>query len=191
MLNRNSERIFTLDRANCCMISVDMQDKILSATIDHEVITKKALGILDIANMLSIPTVSITHCVDKMGPVTESLSSVLSSGSSYTKETFSIFRTPEIERGIDELKRDQLILFGVETHICVVQSVLDARELGYNVFVVEDACSSIRLDDKKSSLDRMRMAGVSVLSAQAVAFELIEKAATDEFKKVFPIAKTL
>lgn len=191
MRNINSSRFYTLDKANCIIISVDMQDKILSATQNCEQTLEKACGIVTIANILKIPVISISHCVDKMGLVNERLLNLVDNTMQYTKETFSIFRDPEIEMAISETHKDQLVLFGVETHICLVQSALDARELGYNVFVIEDASSSMREEDKKLSLDRLRFCGVTVLSAQSVAFELAEKAGTEEFKQIFKIAKAL
>ena len=87
--------------------------------------------------------------------------------------------------------RDQVIIVGVEAHICVAQSALDASELGYSVFVVSDATSSIKPDDAKSAFERMRMAGVTILPTQSVMFELLEKAGTNEFKKALPSIKSV
>lgn len=68
---------------------------------------------------------------------------------------------------------------------------LTPSELGYCVFVVSDATSSIKPDDAKSAFERMRMAGVTILPTQSVMFELLEKAATNEFKKALPFIKSV
>ncbi len=191
MTYRETLRAFTLDRTNCVILITDMQDKVLGATYDHEKVLNNTLNLLKIASIFDVPVINVEHCSDKMGHTNKALLEEIGKWPTYTKDTFSVIRSPHIEKALDEMGRDQVIIVGVEAHICVAQSALDASELGYSVFVVSDATSSIKPDDAKSAFERMRMAGVTILPTQSVMFELLEKAATNEFKKALPFIKSV
>ena len=191
MTYRKSLRAFTLDRTNCVIMIVDMQDKVLSATHNHDIITNNTINLLKVANIFNIPIINVEHCTDKMGHTNENILKEINNCPTYTKNTFSIIRSPQIEKALDEMGKDQVILVGVETHICVTQTALDASELGYSVFVVSDATSSIKEDDKNNALERMRFSGITILPTQSVMFELLEEAGTSEFKKALPFVKNV
>ena len=81
-------------------------------------------------------------------------------------------------------ERRQFVICGCETHVCVLQTVLDLRERGNEVFVVEGAVSSRRASDKALALERMRQAGAVIVSREMVAFEWMERAGTEMFKSI-------
>jgi len=81
------------------------------------------------------------------------------------------------------------VVIGIETHVCVMQTVLDLKEAGYSVVVASDAVCSRRLHDRHTALDALACSGVLVYSTEAIAFMLMEKAGTELFKQLSPLFK--
>jgi len=92
-------------------------------------------------------------------------------------------------RKLGELRRKTVIACGIETHICVLQTVLDLLTHGYNVLLARDATSSHAPIDRETAIERMRGAGAMIGTTEAVIYELTEKAGTDQFRKILEIVK--
>ncbi len=104
------------------------------------------------------------------------------------KTKFSIF-DDEIEQHIRSKKKDTIVLYGIEAHICIMQSVLDALSKGYRPIIVEDAVSSISLHDKEIAIRRMIQVGGIVVSTQMLLFELLKDAIHPDFKTISKLIK--
>jgi nicotinamidase-related amidase len=102
---------------------------------------------------------------------------------------FSCFGSPEFERRLKGTGADCLVIFGIEAHVCVLQTALDALKRGYSVRVAADAVSSRTAENKALAIERMRQSGILVESAEMVLFQLLQKAGTDEFRKVSALIK--
>uniref|UniRef100_A0A6M2DIM0 Isochorismatase domain-containing protein 1 n=1 Tax=Xenopsylla cheopis TaxID=163159 RepID=A0A6M2DIM0_XENCH len=108
-----------------------------------------------------------------------------------SKTTFSML-TPELKNKIDELggsKIDSIVIFGLETHICVEQSVMDFTEQGYQVHVVADATISRSQEDRMLALERMRNMGAIITTSENVIFKLVKDASKPEFKSILGLVK--
>lgn len=107
----------------------------------------------------------------------------------FEKTSFSLFADSQIAACIDEQKCKNLFIFGVETHICVLQSVLHALELGYNVYLIEDALSSRTAKNHQNALEFMRFKGANVLNVESVLFAFIKDAKNLHFKTISALIK--
>ena len=87
-------------------------------------------------------------------------------------------------RRIDALDREQVVIVGIEAHVCVLQTALELRAAGKEVYLVADAVSSRALGDVQMALERMRAAGVQVVSREMVVFEWLRQAGTDIFRAI-------
>ena len=105
------------------------------------------------------------------------------------KSCFSVFLSPEFRSALSSRKRDVLIFVGVEMHVCLLQSVLDARNAGYEVIVVADAVGSRKNTDRDLALEVARSAGANVLSSESVLFMLLRDAKNPHFKAVSGLIK--
>lgn len=105
------------------------------------------------------------------------------------KRTFSCWGDEEIRRKIQDSGRSQMILFGIETHICVQQTALDLLRAGYEVILVEDCVSSRKLSDKETALKRMIQEGAIVTSYESLLFELMETSLHPRFKEISGLIK--
>ncbi|MBI3743795.1 MAG: isochorismatase family protein [Chloroflexi bacterium] len=105
------------------------------------------------------------------------------------KMAFSCCSDEGFVEKIDALKRDTLVLAGMETHVCVQQTALEALSLGYKVHVVADAVTSRRREDWGAAIDKLRHAGAIITTTEMVAYEWIGRAGTPEFKGAMPYLK--
>ncbi len=103
---------------------------------------------------------------------------------SFTKTAFSCCDGKDFTDALDTIDRRQVVLVGMEAHICVLQTAFDLRAKGLEVFVVEDAICSRRLENYQNALDRLRQAAVQVVSAESVVFEWLRTASHPQFKAI-------
>ena len=97
--------------------------------------------------------------------------------------------TDDIKNKIDVYNKRQVILFGIETHICVLQTAFDLLNLGYEVFVVKDACGSRSDENKNVALARLAQAGAQILTTEMVLFELLKSSKNEHFKEIQSLIK--
>ena len=139
---------------------------------------------------MSIPLVVTVQNAPKLGPTLPSLIKLLPDGQKeYNKLVFSCLKVPEVNNDLQTIKRKTVILFGIEAHICVYQTSIDALAKDYNVVVVTDAVSSRTLENKTTGLNQMQKAGVNLLSTEMVIYELLGEAGTTNFRAMLPYLK--
>ena len=186
--------MLTLHPEASTVVSVDCQQKILSIVADSETLAPRAASFVRIARLLGVPVVRVEQNPSRLGPTVPELAEAMGDAEPVAKMTFSLFRTREAERVVKAAatgRGKQLVLFGVEAHVCVLQSALDALALGYDVFVPADLCSSVRTADWDFAMRRMGQAGIVVTTAQSAAFELVGSAGNPHFREAQPLLKQL
>jgi nicotinamidase-related amidase len=102
------------------------------------------------------------------------------------KMTFSCMGEPEIRERLAGFERAQVVVCGTETHVCVLQSALGLRAAGYEVFVVADGCGTRERADHERALQRLERAGCTIVTAEMVLFEWLERAGTAAFRDILP-----
>lgn len=110
----------------------------------------------------------------------------------FEKMTFSCARDNGFSSYLSEKHKEgytQILLTGIESHICVYQTAMDLLHLGYKVFIASDAVGSRKESNYRDILDYFRLKGVEVLPTETIVFQLLEKAGTEEFKKMLPFLK--
>ena len=105
------------------------------------------------------------------------------------KHAFSVVGEPDFNRELKRYEATDIIVCGIETHVCLQQSVLDFLEQGYNVFVAADGCSSRTEVDYERSLSRMEAAGAVITTVESILFELLEDAKNPKFKEISKLVK--
>lgn len=124
----------------------------------------------------------------KLGPTVPEVKGQIADSTPILKTTFDALLCDEFAACLHRLNRKTLILAGVEAHVCIAQTAIHALP-DYSVHVVSDAVSSRTRDNWKVGLERMRQHGAVITSTEMVIFELLQRAGTDEFKKVMPLVK--
>ncbi|MBE7563824.1 isochorismatase family protein [Acidithiobacillus sp. HP-6] len=169
------------------ILTIDMQDRLLGAipeTKRNKVIQNSA-HLLAAATTLEIPCLATAQYPQGLGPIRPDLRSFCSQ--SFDKTVFSCWRHAPLRNLLETgQSRRQIILTGVETHICVLQTALDLHSAGWQPVVVADACASRDDANGQSALLRLRQAGITVAVAESVFYEWLGDAAHPQFRSLAP-----
>lgn len=183
------ERFF-LDRSSAQLVVVDVQEKLCRA-MDAQVLEKLTSNIsilLDTAAELGLPVVATEQYVKGLGETVPALKDKLPT-KSLEKMTFSCCGGEGFLETLAANERRQVILVGMETHVCVLQTALELLSNGYIVHLVCDAVMSRRKDNWKIALKTMTAAGAVLTSTESVLFQLLRVAGTEEFKKLSKLVR--
>lgn len=175
------------------LLIVDVQAKLMPVIHDADAVLKSVTVLLQSATHLGIP-VTVTEQYPKgLGPTVTPVSETLPSDAVVLpKTTFSAAGDPTIAERIATLRgegRDQIVICGAEAHICVLQTALGFKTTGLEVFVVADAVSSRSLHSVNAACARLLHVGCHWVTTEMVAFEWMERAATDDFRALSPLFK--
>ncbi len=177
-LPRGSE---LLDRRRCTLVVIDVQDKLLPAVCDGPRLVEDLVTLVRGANELAVPALVTEQYPHGLGPTVAPLRSLLPAP--IEKLRMSASRSLGWPPA-SETDRWQVVLCGLETHVCVLQTAFDLVSLGYQVFVPVDAVSCRVAIDGEIALRRMTAAGIALTTIEGVLFEWLESAEAPEFKAI-------
>ncbi len=170
-----------LDRERSALVVVDVQEGFRKAVPDFERVAKATATLVRGAEAMGVPVFITEQYPKGLGTTAPEVAETLPEGVEPLEK--NVFSAAEAE-GFDLAGRDQAVVCGIETHVCVNQTVLDLLAGGTEVHVVEDAVASRFPDSKRIGLHKMEAAGAVVSSVETALFELLGRAGTDEFKTV-------
>lgn len=179
---------FRLRRDQSALLVVDVQEKLVPAMFEAERVTRGVSLLCRVARQLDIPVVVTEQNPQKLGVTVEAVHRVLDVFTPHEKMRFSAC-TEDVMHDLDLSNKGSVVLCGLETHICVLQTALDLVENGFTVFVAQDAVSSRYESDKRAGLERMRGAGVVSSSVEMAIYELLGEAGTGDFRALLPYVK--
>jgi len=179
-----------LDRARCFLLIVDMQERLVPAVLERETVVGNALRLVAAAQRLAVPVLMTEHCPAKIGPLVSELRGVVDADAILTKVHFAAAREPDCAARFAALGRPLAVLAGTEAHVCVLQSALSLLDAGYRPVVVSDAVSSRKAHDRDIALQRLRDAGVGLVTTEMVIFEWLERGDVPEFRELLPLIKS-
>ena len=178
-----------ISREEAALLVVDFQDSLLEKIKGAGTILDQSVRLIRIARELGLPSVLTEQYPKGLGKTTARIKDELPDVAALEKVSFGCFGAAGFEERLKGLGRGQLVVIGIEAHVCVLQTVLPALERGYQVFVVRDAIGSRAREDCKAGLSRMQFQGAQVVTAEMAIFELLGAAGTPEFKRVLPLLK--
>lgn len=175
----------TIKNEEALLLIIDVQDKLV-AMLNDENVKNDAIKLAKTASILNIPTVITEQYPKGLGSTIEEIKEVHPNAEYVEKTTFSAFKEDDVKK---LLSQKQVILFGIETHICVLQTAIDLLNEGYEVFLVQNACGSRNDDNKQAALRRLIHAGVQIVTTEMVIFELLESSKHPNFKEIQALIK--
>ena len=178
-----------LDRNDTALLVIDVQQRIDGVMADQSHRPRLAV-LVDACTALGVPVVATEQYPKGLGATVDDLAARLPDAA-IVKETFSCAREPEAQQAIQATGRRQVIVTGIEAHVCVLQTVIDLLDDGFEVHVPHDAVNSRRPSDKHWALHRMSSAGAVITATESALFELLERCGTDEFRAVSKLVKQL
>lgn len=171
-----------LDASQVAFMLIDVQTKLMPLTQEHQAVTDKCAWLLELANALQLPVVVSEQYPKGLGPTSEQLQPYIQGKPTFAKMCFSAGKDAGIMHYLKQQRFQQIILFGIEAHVCVLQSALDLKKAGFDVFVVADAITARHAISIDIALTRMRHAGIHIITSEMVFFELLQSAEHPEFK---------
>lgn len=166
------------------VLLIDMQQKLLPAIAEHKAVEQAAAWVLQVALQLDVPVWATEQYPQGIGPTVPALAELISVEQTLQKMHFSALKEPHIASSLACSGKKQVVVIGTEAHVCVLQSVLDLLELGYQVFVVIEAVGARTEQNKQLALSRMQQAGAQIISKEMLAFEWLERCGTDTFRQI-------
>lgn len=177
-----------LKRENTTLLVVDIQERLMPVINNAEQIFANANRLIKGAEMLNVPIVVTEQYPKGLGNTCAEIE-LPELPAVFEKTCFSCMLSEPVLGQLEQLERKSLIICGVEAHICVLKTALDALKLGFEVHIVADAVSSRTLENKQIALDRLRQAGAFIVSTEMVLFQLIDEAGTEQFKSISKLIK--
>lgn len=170
-----------LDDAKTQLLIIDVQEKLLNAVFNKDIVGKKSRILVKVAEILGLPITVTEQYPQGLG---ESVEGIKENAKTFVKTAFSALEDAELLKILKETNRNQILVFGIETHICVHQTVANLLEQGFDVTVVSDACGSRSEIEYQQALLCMKENGAKIKSTEMVIFELLKSAKHPNFKEI-------
>lgn len=177
-------------RHDTVLMLIDLQERLVPHVQNAQAVVAQTRILMEAARILEIPLLVTEQYPEGIGPTVPELKSLLGDTPIISKRTFSCCREPRVMTVLDALQRRQILICGIETHVCVFQTAAELVERGYQVQVAADAVSSRTEANKIMGLTRIQHAGGAVTSVESSIFELLETSACPEFKQILQLIKS-
>jgi len=178
-----------LQIGNAALVVVDMQSPFVNSVFDSPLTRAKVINLVNGCNLLKVPIIGTTQYASRMGDIIPELRHLLPSSPAHDKMAFDCCASESFLAAVKASGASQILLCGVEAHICVCQTALGLLMRGYQVHVVMDAISSRSDLDCKIGIDKMMSAGVVTSCVEMALYELLQQAGSPVFKEVLAIIK--
>jgi isochorismate hydrolase len=171
-----------LERTKSLLLLVDMQERLVPAMADAADVTQRCGVLLRAAYELGVPILASEQYPKGLGPTLPALAEFATRR--LEKVEFSAYANAGIREELKRAGQSQLILAGVEAHVCVLQTGLELIDAGYQVFVVADAVASRRAESREVALHRIARAGATLITVEMALFEWLRSASAPEFRSI-------
>lgn len=179
----------TLSAENSLLLIIDIQERLVAA-LDKDIVVSKAIKVASAANVLGIPTIVTEQYPKGLGNTVPKLKEVLPANTEYVEKTsFNALLEEGMADKIKSYGKKQIVIFGIETHICVHQTAAALLEAGYEVYVIKDACASRSKYEFKQGIDIMQQNGAKISCVEIALFEWLKGAKNPKFKEVQALIK--
>ncbi len=171
------------------LLLIDIQGNLAQLMHDRQTLFKNLQILIKSARILELPIVWMEQIPEKLGHTVPAVAGLLRDRRPLAKTTFSCCGDADIMTAIEGSGRRQVLVTGIETHICVYQSTRDLLQRGFEVHVISDAVSSRVIENKEIGLARMKQEGALISSVEMALFEMLQEAAGDRFRQVVKLLK--
>lgn len=171
------------------LVLIDVQEKLIPVMHEKETMLNNLKRLIPALNMLEVPVLVTEQIPEKIGPTLPELAGLLSGGTPISKSAFSCCGAPEFIEKLEELEVTDILLTGIEAHVCVYQTARDLLAAGYNVHLVRDAITSRAPENRQTAFDAMEYAGAMPTCTETVIFELMRDAKHEKFRDILKLIK--
>jgi isochorismate hydrolase len=173
---------------NAALVVIDVQEKLMNVMSRRAEMMASLQKLIGAAGVLKLPTLVTAQYTKGLGPVCKEIAEAAPGITPMEKMAFSCCGSEEFVRAMKDLRRQRIILCGIEAHVCVQQTAFDLMK-DYIVYVCTDAIGSRQWHDHKVAVERMRDCGAIITTVESAVFELVREAGTAQFKQILPLFK--
>ncbi len=175
-----------LDINSCCLLAIDLQERLLPHIFNKEKIKNSSNKLVELLAKLNVPIIYTEQYPKGLGSTIDCLKQKFVDNNSkiIEKTTFSAFENEDLKKFLTQINKKQVIILGIETHICVLQTTVDLLANNKQVFIVEECVGSRRLEASNMGVKRMLQYGASLINFEMIFFELIRDSKNQFFKKL-------
>ena len=169
--------------ANTALLIVDIQERLLPALHEHQAFLAACRQFITGANLLGVPHIITEQYPKGLGATVPDIALLTPDAPKFSKTQFSAY-TAEVAAALQSRQPENIVLIGCETHICMLQTVLDLRQQGYNVFIPQECATSRTAANKANGLQQIQAAGGIVSNIESLLFMLLKDAQHPQFKAI-------
>ncbi len=175
-----------INKDTSILLIIDVQENLTPVQESPHAVISGCSTLLEVADELNIPCIVAEQDHKVFGPTMLDLRKVLKKDTCYyEKDTFSCYKNAKIRKAVEQTKKKQIIIAGLETHLCVLQTAIDFHDDGYEVFVVADSCSSRSNFQNSLGVQRLIQHNIDVVSKEMVLFEWMDKSGSKLFDELW------
>lgn len=180
--------LYDIKREEAVGLAVDFQEKLMPVMLDREGIEKKTVNLSRGLGVLGVPVIATQQYTKGLGETITVVKEAIDDFCYVEKDSFTAI-CPEVTEKLRASGRKKVILYGIEMHICVMQTAMDLLQQGYDVYLAADCCSSRYPLDRRLGLESMRQAGCRITTSESVLFKLLGRSDAQGFKEISKIIK--
>ncbi len=173
----------------CALLVIDLQERFASAIDGFETVVANTVKAIEGANILDIPVIVTQQYPQGLGETVSVIQEKVKVSNVFDKTTFSALGSSEFKSWLEDSPVKQIILAGIETHVCVAQTAVDLLALGYEVFILEECLSSRTQLNKANGIDRIKSAGAYAYNVESFFFEAMGASTHPNFKEISKLVK--
>ena len=171
------------------LLIIDIQGKLASLVHEKEKVYQNVTALIKAAQLLNMPIIYTEQVPEKIGKTIPEIANLLPGQNPIIKSSFSCCGSKEFVSKLKTLNRKQLVITGIETHVCVYQTISDLLDLKYEIQVVADAVSSRTFENSKIALKQIRKLGADITSTEMVICELMKTSEHEKFRDIIKLIK--
>lgn len=179
-----------LEPARAVLVIVDMQGRLAELMIEADSVKRETVRMIRAAALFGLPVLCVEQLPEKLGPTTALVAEALGNTERIPKQTFSAWREPVFNERLIATRRDQVLLAGIESHVCVYQTGMDLLASGYQLFPLTDCISSRQPSNRQLGVARLQQAGAGLNSVEMALFELQAEASGDRFRAMIDLIRS-
>lgn len=179
---------FYLNKEDAIVLVIDIQEKLLPVIFEKDELVNKSKILISGAKVLEVPVFVTEQYPKGLGKTVGEINALIENDPIFEKMSYTCC-TDEVMEYLEKTKKKQVIITGIETHICVYQTTRDLLKRGYSVFVASDAVSSRTLENKQNGLALMKDVGAVISNTESLLFDMLKISGTPEFKAISKLVK--
>jgi nicotinamidase-related amidase len=185
---KDIEKYF-ISSEDAALLVIDIQDRLTVVMEEKDEVIKNTLHLVELAKLFDIPVIVTEQYPMGLGPIVEEVKEALPVYAPVEKTSFDCCGVGDFLDEVRNVNRKKIIVSGMETHVCVLQTTLSLIKEGYEIHLASDAICSRDARNKTIALDMMASAGAVVSCTETILFQILKKAGTEEFKTIIKLIK--